>query len=49
MIDILIHHFADILVVSGFTLDDSIIFAANFVDEMSDEMREMEIANVTIH
>ena len=47
--DILIHIFSDLLKSRGASEPESIIFAANFVSEMTDEEIEMELSHVTIH
>lgn len=48
-IDVLIHVFADKLRSQGATEPESIIYAANFVSEMTDEDIERELRNVVIH
>lgn len=48
-VDVLIHVFSDLLKSRGAAEPESIIFAANFVSEMTIEEIERELSYVAIH
>ena len=48
-VDVLIQHFSDMLKKQGAKEPESIIYAANFVSELSKEQIEKELKYVTIH